>query len=416
MLFRPILLRGVKNELEKKLIVIVPAAGAGKRLGIGVNKAFAMLQGAPLLVHCLQMLDKTQMVQRAVVVLAPQEIDDGYNLLTSYQKEYFPDLAFSIVAGGKERQDSVYNALKTITEDDCYIAVHDGARPFANREIFARTLAAAMVYGAAVASIPVKDTIKIIDEDGIVTATPKRNSLQAVQTPQIFQAKVLKEAYSYLAKYPAEVTDDASIVELMHRKVAVALGSYENIKITTPEDLIFAENFLARQEKNMNHNPKMPIFRVGCGFDVHKLAEKRKLILCGVEVPYELGLLGHSDADVAVHALMDALLGAAALGDIGKHFPDNDMNFKDADSMKLLAHVVKLLVDKGYQINNVDVTIIAQRPKLADYIPRMRANLAEVMQIGEDSINVKATTTEKLGFTGRGEGLAAESVVSIMHV
>ena len=127
MLFRPILLRGVKNELEKKLIVIVPAAGAGKRLGIGVNKAFAMLQGAPLLVHCLQMLDKTQMVQRAVVVLAPQEIDDGYNLLTSYQKEYFPDLAFSIVAGGKERQDSVYNALKTITEDDCYIAVHDGA-------------------------------------------------------------------------------------------------------------------------------------------------------------------------------------------------------------------------------------------------------------------------------------------------
>lgn len=156
--------------------------------------------------------------------------------------------------------------------------------------------------------------------------------------------------------------------------------------------------------------------RVGCGYDVHKLVEGRRLILCGVEVPYELGLLGHSDADVALHALMDALLGAAALGDIGKHFPDTDERFKGADSMKLTEHVVKLLAERGWQINNVDVTIIAQRPKLAGFIPAMRENVAKVLGVDLDAVNVKATTTEKLGFTGRGEGIASEAVASIIHL
>ena len=159
---------------------------------------------------------------------------------------------------------------------------------------------------------------------------------------------------------------------------------------------------------------KMPQFRVGTGYDVHKLVSDRKLILCGVEVPYELGLLGHSDADVALHALSDALLGAAALGDIGKHFPDTDERFKGADSAKLLEHAVFLVQEKGWQVNNVDVTIIAQRPKLASYIPTMRTRVAQVLKIDEDCVNVKATTTEKLGFTGRGEGIAAEAVASLV--
>ena len=157
----------------------------------------------------------------------------------------------------------------------------------------------------------------------------------------------------------------------------------------------------------MENNMRFPQLRVGCGYDVHKLVEERKLILCGVEVPYELGLLGHSDADVALHALMDALLGAAALGDIGKHFPDTDERFKGADSMKLTEHVVGLLAERGWQINNVDVTIIAQRPKLASFIPAMRAQVARVLGVEEEAVNVKATTTEKLGFTGRGEGIAS---------
>ena len=166
----------------------------------------------------------------------------------------------------------------------------------------------------------------------------------------------------------------------------------------------------------MENNVRFPQLRVGCGYDVHKLVEERKLILCGVEVPYELGLLGHSDADVALHALMDALLGAAALGDIGKHFPDTDERFRGADSMKLTEHVVGLLAERGWQINNVDVTIIAQRPKLASFIPAMRANVARVLGVEEEAVNVKATTTEKLGFTGRGEGIASEAVASIIRL
>ena len=166
----------------------------------------------------------------------------------------------------------------------------------------------------------------------------------------------------------------------------------------------------------MENKVKLPAFRVGCGYDVHKLVLERKLILCGVEVPYERGLLGHSDADVALHALMDALLGAAALGDIGKHFPDTDERFKGADSMKLTEHVVGLLRERDWRINNVDVTIIAQRPKLAVYIPTMRSKVAAVLGIDEDAVNVKATTTEKLGFTGRGEGIAAEAVASLLKI
>ena len=235
--------------MEKKLIAIVPAAGAGKRLGLGINKAFALLRGAPLVVHCLRMLEQTALVQRAVVVLAPFELEYGRALLAQYQKEYFPALPFSVVAGGKERQDSVANALATILEDDCYIAVHDGARPFAGREVFLRTLAAAEEHGAAIAAVPVKDTIKVINEAGEVVDTPVRSTLQAVQTPQIFSARLLKDAYAHLKAQPAAVTDDASVVELLGHKVVVALGRYENIKITTPEDLVFAENLLAEQEQ-----------------------------------------------------------------------------------------------------------------------------------------------------------------------
>lgn len=166
----------------------------------------------------------------------------------------------------------------------------------------------------------------------------------------------------------------------------------------------------------MENKIVMPQFRIGCGYDVHKLGEERKLILCGIEVPYEKGLLGHSDADVALHALMDALLGAAAMGDIGKHFPDTDERFKGADSMQLTLHVKKLLQEEGWQVNNVDVTIIAQRPKLAGYIAKMRANVAKVLDVAESVVNIKATTTEKLGFTGRGEGIAAEAVASIVKM
>ena len=228
----------------EKLVAIVPAAGAGKRLGLGINKAFAVLRGAPLIVHCLRMLAQTELVAEAIVVLAPAEVDEGRTLLASYQADYFPSLPIKVVAGGKERQDSVANALAAVPADAAYIAVHDGARPFAGRAVFVRTLAAAKEQGAAIAVVPVKNTIKVVDANGVVVDTPVRSTLVAVQTPQVFRAQLLKDAYAHLAAHPAAVTDDASVVELLGHKVVVAQGRYENIKITTPEDLVLAEHFL----------------------------------------------------------------------------------------------------------------------------------------------------------------------------
>ena len=397
-----------------KLTVIVPAAGVGKRLGLGKNKVFAMLGGLPLLVQCLRMINDTGMADKTIIAAGAAEIDEINKMLVRY-RDFFPLLDTAVVAGGAERTDSVKNAL-ALTGSDGFIAVHDGARPFAGKEVFERTLKAAVKYGAAIAAVPVKNTIKLIDENGFVAGTPQRSLLHAVQTPQIFKAELLHRAYDSENLRGAAVTDDASLVERLEVKVAVAEGSYENIKITTPEDLLLAEKICADRGMAMQQEIKVPQFRVGTGFDVHRLTENRKLILCGVEVPYELGLDGHSDADVAVHALMDALLGAAALGDIGRHFPDTDERFKGADSMKLLAHVIALLKERCWYVNNADVTIIAQRPKLAGFIPQMRANLAAALELGEDAVNVKATTTEKLGFTGRGEGIAAEACVSLIKI
>lgn len=235
----------------EKIIAIIPAAGAGKRLGLGINKAFAMVLDAPLIVHCLQMLAETELISRAIVVLAPVEVEEGKQMLAEYQQQYFPGLPFSVVAGGKERQDSVYNALQTVTETEGYVAVHDGARPFAGYDVFYDTLCKAKKYGAAIAAVPVKDTIKVVNEQMEVVATPVRSSLQAVQTPQIFELQLLKEAYAFLQAHPAAVTDDASVVELFGRKVVTAQGRYENIKVTTPEDLVFAENLLKQKgDKN----------------------------------------------------------------------------------------------------------------------------------------------------------------------
>ena len=237
----------------EKVVAIVPAAGAGKRLGLGINKASAKLAGAPLLVHCLHMLEKTKLVTEAIVVLAPAEVEEGEQLLDRYQPEYFPALPIKVVAGGKERQDSVANALAAVPDDAAYIAVHDGARPFAGRAVFERTLAAAKEQGAAIAAVPVKNTIKVVDASGVVVDTPMRSTLVAVQTPQIFRASLLKEAYAALAAKPAAVTDDASVVELLGHRVVVAQGRYENIKITTPEDLVLAEHFLEELQQE-EHN------------------------------------------------------------------------------------------------------------------------------------------------------------------
>jgi len=397
----------------EKMVVVLAAAGSGRRMGLGMNKAFLLLEGVPVIVHNLRQVSMVKNVDRVLIVVRPEEVEEGAAILKNYEARYFPNLCWEVVAGGKERQDSVANALKLIDEKEEFIAVHDGARPFATPDIFERVFAAAQRWGAAVAGVAVKDTTKVVDDGGKIITTLERSKLRAIQTPQIFRASLLKKAYENLFKEKIDVTDDAGAVELLGIEVTVAEGSYTNNKITTPDDLIWAQALLNEREgKRMNDDCRL-LMRVGSGFDVHCLVAERKLILCGVEIPYELGLAGHSDADVAIHALMDAMLGAVGRGDIGQHFPDTDIQYKGADSMLLLRKITDLLAEDGWQVGNADITIIAQKPKLAAYREQMQHNIAAALGVPEGAINVKATTTEKLGFTGRGEGIAAQAVVAV---
>ena len=235
--------------MKDLLTVIVPAAGAGKRMGFGKNKAFITIRDVPLLVLCMKMLAETGMVRRVIVVTRAWEITQTELMLKEY-RDRFPGLSWQVTAGGRERQDSVANGLALITDESGYVAVHDGARPFAGTEVFARTFARAKECGAAIAAVPLKDTVKIVDARGLVVSTPDRSSLCAVQTPQIFEINVLRKGYSFLKEHPVAVTDDASLVEASGHPVAVAEGSYENIKVTTPEDLLLAEKILEKQSRS----------------------------------------------------------------------------------------------------------------------------------------------------------------------
>ena len=235
--------------MKELLTVIVPAAGAGKRMGFGKNKAFITIRDIPLLVLCMKMLAETGMVRRVIVVTRAWEITETEWMLREYQ-DRFPGISWQVPVGGRERQDSVANGLALIADESGYVAVHDGARPFAGTEVFARTFARAKECGAAIAAVPLKDTVKIVDARGLVVSTPDRSSLCAVQTPQIFEINVLRKGYSFLKEHPVAVTDDASLVEASGHPVAVAEGSYENIKVTTPEDLLLAEKILEKQSRS----------------------------------------------------------------------------------------------------------------------------------------------------------------------
>ena len=235
--------------MKDLLTVIVPAAGAGKRMGFGKNKAFITIRDIPLLVLCMKMLAETGMVRRVIVVTRAWEITETEWMLREYQ-DRFPGISWQVTAGGRERQDSVANGLALVTDESGYVAVHDGARPFAGTEVFARTFARAKECGAAIAAVPLKDTVKIVDARGLVVSTPDRSSLCAVQTPQIFEINVLRKGYDFLKEHPVAVTDDASLVEASGHPVAVAEGSYENIKVTTPEDLLLAEKILEKQSRS----------------------------------------------------------------------------------------------------------------------------------------------------------------------
>lgn len=381
-----------------KVSAIVVAAGRSTRMGDGPKKQYRLLAGRPVLVHTLQILAHTPLVGEMVLVVPPgeepwcrEEIVNRYGL----------SKVMAVVPGGDTRQESVWAGLEVLTPGGV-VLVHDGVRPFVTPEQIERVTDAAWEVGAATLGVPPKDTVKLDTPDGTSARTLPRGHLWLVQTPQAFRYEVLVEAHRLAREQGFAGTDDTSLAEFAGYAVRMVNGSYANIKITTPEDWAFAEALVGGA-----------LVRTGFGYDVHRLVDDRKLILGGVEIPFERGLLGHSDADVLTHAVMDALLGAAGAGDIGRLFPDHDPAYRGVSSLILLGRVGGLLRERGLEPVHLDAVIVAQAPRLAPYITQMAENLARVLGVLPETVNIKATTTEGLGFTGLGEGIAGYAVATL---
>lgn len=370
----------------KKIGAVIAAAGSGTRMDTGsaLPKQFLKIGGVPMIRRTVMAFEASPWVDDICVVINGKFRAEYEEALRGMKK------IRCMPVGGRQRQESVGEGLRRLAEESAfeYVMIHDGARPYVSDHVIESSLAAALKNGAAVAAVPVKDTIRR------GTMTLSRSDLFAVQTPQTFARDTILLAYERAASDGFQGTDDGGLVERLGLSVALSEGDYANIKITTKEDL------------------KME-YRIGTGYDVHRLEYGRRLVLGGVTLEHEKGLLGHSDADVLLHAIMDALLGAAALGDIGKHFPDTDPRYKDISSLALLRETAGLLADAGCATVNVDATLIAQRPKVAAHMDEMRRNIADALGIPLEKVSVKATTTEKLGFAGREEGIAAEAVALI---
>ncbi len=375
-----------------KVGVVIAAAGSGRRMGAQENKVLLPLQGKPVLSHSLACFGSMEEVSELIVVTSSVDQE----AITELVQKTVVNKDTKVVLGGTERQESVYLGLKALSSNTELVIIHDGARPFVTPKLVRKGLIAAQECRAVGMAVPVKDTIKKV-QDKLVVETPDRGELWAIQTPQIFDYVLVLRAHEEARVKGIVATDDCGLVEAIGHAVHIVEGEYANIKITTPEDLSRAGG--------------IPL--VGFGYDVHRLVEDRPLILAGVEIPYGKGLLGHSDADVVTHALMDALLGAMGRGDIGELFPDTDPEYKGISSLILLDKVLAILSQEKLIINNIDITIMAQKPKLGAWKSVMRRELAQALAISEGKINVKATTTEGLGFVGREEGIAAQVVASL---
>jgi 2-C-methyl-D-erythritol 4-phosphate cytidylyltransferase/2-C-methyl-D-erythritol 2,4-cyclodiphosphate synthase len=365
-----------------------------------------LIAGEPLISYTLRAFQDSPQVDEIVLVVRPDELSVTRDLVES---RGFSKVK-SITPGGEVRQDSVRNGLAEVSADSGIVAIHDGARPLITRETIASTIEAADTDGAAIAAVPVIDTIKSSLDGLFVNSTLDRQTLYAVQTPQTFQRGIIMEAYDRAYADCYYGTDDACLVERLGIPVRIVQGSYENIKVTTPTDLRIAESLLSPSP----HPPIPPSLRIGHGYDVHRFAAGRKLFLGGMEFPGD-GLLGHSDADVLLHAVADAVLGAAGAGDIGRLFPDTDPAYKDARSMDLLAKVGEVVRKLGWTVGNVDVTLIAQKPKIADHILAMQANIARTLGIDPGRVSVKGKTAEGLGPIGESLGIECHAVALLMR-
>ncbi|MEK6629909.1 MAG: 2-C-methyl-D-erythritol 4-phosphate cytidylyltransferase [Acidobacteriota bacterium] len=379
---------------------IIAAGGRGARLGAALPKQLLTLRGKTILQRSFELCALHPQVDEVVVVLPDDLAADPPAYLHTGSKPV------RIVAGGARRQDSVANGFAAVQDRADIVVIHDAARPLASADLIARTIAAAAESGAALAALPASDTIKLVAEGAaltnpIVDRTVPRQRVFLAQTPQAFRTSVLRAALAGAAA-GATATDEAALVEAAGFPVRLVAGEASNMKITTMSDLT-----VARALCGINEPPRM---RIGTGYDLHTLVAGRPLILGGVTVPHDMGLAGHSDADVLAHALTDAILGAAGLGDIGRHFPDTDPRWKGANSLDMLRHAVELTRSAGLAVGNVDAVIIAERPKLAPYLDAMRASLAGVLGVPIDRIGVKGKTNEGVGDIGRGGAMAVHAV------
>jgi 2-C-methyl-D-erythritol 4-phosphate cytidylyltransferase/2-C-methyl-D-erythritol 2,4-cyclodiphosphate synthase len=379
---------------------LIVAAGRGQRFGASLPKQYAVLAGVPLLRHTLAAFAGHPDIRRVRAVIHPDDRDlydaaaDGLDLAEP-------------VAGGCNRQESVLRGLESLAEDAPeQVLIHDGARPFVSPDVIARVLAALARSPGAIAALPVVDTLKR-EAKGHIAGTQDRTGLWGAQTPQGFRFAEILAAHRAVAG--EELTDDAAVAERAGLAVALVEGSRENMKVTSQDDLRTAEQWLRGQQSETRPDE----MRVGQGFDVHAFGPGDHVTLCGVRVPHDFGLVGHSDADAGLHALTDAILGALGAGDIGSHFPPSDPQWRGADSGRFLVHARDLVRARGGRLLHLDVTLICERPKIGPHREAMVARIAELLDLPAARVSVKATTTEKLGFTGRGEGIAAQAVATI---
>lgn len=388
-----------------KTYAIIPAAGHGARFSTnGGNKLFATLQGKPVLRRTVEAFAAHSEIEAIVVVAGKQTLEACREALAGIEK------VCAIIVGGDSRQESVAIGLFALGgEPGDIILVHDGARPLLTGDIIDRCLQGVREHGNAVAALPVTDTLKAADSAQIVVNTVEREGLWAIQTPQAFRVETLHQAHVAARDAGFIGTDDASLIESFGQEpVHLVNGSIENLKITRAEDLKLAEAILANREKIV-----LPETRFGYGYDIHRLATGRRLVLGGVEIDSPQGLDGHSDADVLLHAVCDSLLGAAALSDIGVLFPNTDSAYAGIASTKLLASVVEKIHSLNYRVINIDVTVIAEQPKISPYVAEIRKTIAAILGVDITRVGIKATTNEGLGALGQGLGIAAHAVAAL---
>src|SRR3954452_5601961 len=377
------------------VFALVVAAGRGTRFGGAVPKQYLPLGTGTVLRHAITAFARHNQISGVQVVIRDED-RAGFAAATAGLSLLRP------VPGGAERQDSVRLGLEALVPyDPSLVLIHDGARPFPDAGLIDRVLDALDLAPAAIPALPLGDTIKRV-EDGVIRGTVDRALLWRAQTPQGFHFAPILMAHRAAAGQV--LTDDAAIAEAAGLAPVVVAGSEENLKVTTAHDLAAAERRLASNLGDI---------RVGQGFDVHGFAPGDHVVICGIDIPHDQSLAGHSDADVGLHALTDALLGAIAAGDIGMHFPPSDPRWRGAPSHLFLRHAADLVRERGGVIAAVDVTVICERPKIGPHRTRMIDQIAKILDISADRVSVKATTTERLGFTGRGEGIAAQAVATV---